>query len=62
MITRGRTVPAQRRTIQARPLICLSTGFPPLALEKCLQSGDAHSRPTGLPAQTAVLKPLLARR
>lgn len=25
----------------------LSTGFPPLAFEKCLQSGDAHSRPTG---------------
>ena len=34
---------------QASPRIRLSTGFPPFALLKCLQSGEAHKRPTGLP-------------
>ena len=30
----------------------LSFGLPPLAFEKCLQSGENHANPTGLPLQT----------
>ena len=36
MITRGRTVAAHLNATQANPRMRLSTGFPPLAFEKCL--------------------------
>ena len=47
MITRGRVLAAQRNATQANPLIFFSTGLPPLALEKCLQSGLNQTNPTG---------------
>ena len=53
MMTLGRTVPAHRSTIQASPRMFLSTGFPPLALLKCLQSGENQASPTGRPRQTS---------
>ncbi|MNL64879.1 hypothetical protein D3C87_1891410 [compost metagenome] len=40
-------------TMVARPRIFFDTGLPPLAFEKCLQSGDAHSMPTGRPSVTS---------
>ena len=46
---RGLTCSAHLQTIQASDLIDFSTGFPPFAREKCLQSGLAHRRPTGFP-------------
>ena len=52
-MTRGLTVAAQRITTQHSPRIFFSTGLPPLALEKCLQSGENHASPTGRPAATA---------
>jgi hypothetical protein len=53
MITRGAALSAQRTTTQASERIVFSTGLPPLAREKCLQSGDAQSRPTGRPRVTS---------
>src|ERR1700683_4755323 len=53
MITRGLTLAAQRITTQARPRIFFSTGLPPLALEKCLQSGLNHASPTLRPRVTS---------
>ena len=47
MMTLGLHLAAQRSVTQARPRIFFSTGLPPLALEKCLQSGGSHTRPTG---------------
>ena len=54
MACRGRTVPAHRSTIHARPRIFRSTSAAPLALEKCLQSGENHASPTGRPRQTSL--------
>jgi len=42
--------PAHRRTTHASERIALLRGWPPLAWEKCVQSGLACSQPTGLPA------------
>ena len=39
-MTSGLAMPAHFSTIHARPRIFFSTGFPPFALEKCLQSGE----------------------
>ena len=47
MIIRGRVRSAHLRAIQAKPRIFFSTGFPPFALEKCLQSGLSQTSPTG---------------
>ena len=46
---RGATSRAQVTTTQARSRIRFSTGFPPLALLKCLQSGENQASPTGRP-------------
>jgi hypothetical protein len=53
MMTRGRTAFPQRTTTHARPRIFLSTGFPPFALLKCLQSGENQASPTGRPRQAS---------
>ncbi|WP_310734149.1 hypothetical protein [Ideonella dechloratans] len=37
----------QRIPTHASPRMCLETGVPPFAFEKCLQSGLSHTRPTG---------------
>lgn len=44
---RGRTARAQRMTTQASPRISFERGAVPLALEKWVQSGLNHARPTG---------------
>jgi hypothetical protein len=49
---RGCASAAHRQTTQARLRMFLLTGLPPLAREKCLQSGEAQSRPTGRPPVT----------
>lgn len=51
IITLGLTSPAHLQATQARPRMNLSFGFPPLALLKCLQSGENHASPTGCPSQ-----------
>lgn len=55
-ITRGRwpalNALAQRTTSHARPRTLFSTGLPPFALLKCLQSGENHASPTRRPPQT----------
>ena len=48
IITRGLTSNAHLIETQARPLILLSTGLPPFAREKCLQSGENQASATGL--------------
>ncbi len=45
MMTRGRVFEAHRSATHAKPRIFFSTGLPPFALEKCLQSGDNHTKP-----------------
>ena len=51
--TFGRTVYAHLMATHASPLMFLSTGFPPFAREKCLQSGENHASATGFPAQAS---------
>ena len=52
-ITRGRTASAHLTTTHESPRISFLTGTPPRALEKCVQSGEAHRMPTFCPAQTS---------
>ena len=53
IMTSGFARCAQSTTTHARSRICFWTGLPPLALEKCLQSGENHPRPTSLPSITS---------
>ena len=48
-------VPAHFRATHASPLIFFSTGLPPLAFEKCLQSGLNHASPTRRPATSVLM-------
>ncbi|MPM35521.1 hypothetical protein SDC9_82114 [bioreactor metagenome] len=52
IITLGFTVAAHRTATHAKPLMFFSTGLPPLALLKCLQSGLNQQSATGLPPVT----------
>src|SRR5512143_1235049 len=52
-MTRGRTFCAQRTAVHARPRIFWLRGVVPFAFEKCLQSGEHHTRPTGRPWHAA---------
>ena len=49
VISLGRTSSAHRTTTHARSRMCCERGFPPLAFEKCVQSGEACSTSTGWP-------------
>lgn len=46
MIRRGFIFKAQYRATQAKPRMFFLIGFPPRALEKKVQSGESHIRPT----------------
>ncbi|MCY1234445.1 hypothetical protein D9M72_470280 [compost metagenome] len=50
MMTSGFARSAQSTITHARSRMFRSTGLPPLALEKCLQSGENQARPTCFPA------------
>ena len=52
-IVHGRLICAYLHAIHASPRMCLSTGLNPLACEWCVQSGENHARPIGLPPQIA---------
>lgn len=50
-MTRGLTLSAHLTRTHDRPRISFLTGVPPLAREKCVQSGENQAKPMGYPPQ-----------